>query len=358
MKIRLIIITLAFITIDAYSQITVTDNDIISVGDIIYEASDYSTGSAIVISNAGANQIWDFSSLQALEIDTIEVLSPVGTPFESLHPNANLCVNIDDELLYLEKNPNILQMVGYGNVPANMMMLPLPLTYGLTHQGSPNTVMDSVLVNMFFADSLAPYISMNPMYDQIDSLNIKAVITSHFNIDAWGTITIPSGSFDALRLHVEEINTTEAFVYCSNSAGLGGAWYPMPPQFFPTETETGNRYEWWSNHALAKFRILELQLDSLNNVSEAIFLHGTSTSVDDIHETNFKIYPNPTSEKLVITSDLNECEYILFDMHGRLVLRNQFIAETSLSLDGMAKGVYYITLKTEDLELTKKVVIE
>ena len=99
MKIRLIIITLAFITIDAYSQITVTDNDIISVGDIIYEASDYSTGSAIVIGNAGANQIWDFSSLQALEIDTIEVLSPVGTPFESLHPNANLCVNIDDELL-------------------------------------------------------------------------------------------------------------------------------------------------------------------------------------------------------------------------------------------------------------------
>ena len=214
------------------------------------------------------------------------------------------------------------------------------------------------MMNMFFPDSLASYIAMNPMYDQIDSLNIKAVITSNFNVDAWGTITIPSGSFDALRLHVEEINSTEAFVYCSNSAGLGGNWYPMPPQVFPTETESGNRYEWWSNLSLAKFRVLELQLDSLNNVSEAIFLQGTSTSVDDINDMKFNIYPNPTSDKLIITSDLKECEYVLFDVEGRLVLKDQFFASTALSLDGVAKGVYYLTLKTKALEVTKKIIIE
>ena len=57
MKIKLIIIFLAFITIDAYSQITVTDTDIISVGDIIYEASqDFSVGTSITIGNSGYNE--------------------------------------------------------------------------------------------------------------------------------------------------------------------------------------------------------------------------------------------------------------------------------------------------------------
>ena len=67
MKTRLFTVILTFITIHAFSQITVTDNDIIDIGDNIYEAIDDVSGSAIQIGPGGANQTWDFSFLQENE---------------------------------------------------------------------------------------------------------------------------------------------------------------------------------------------------------------------------------------------------------------------------------------------------
>ena len=130
---------------------------------------------SITIGNSGANQTWDFSSLQDMEVDIIEVISPVGTPYENIHPDANMCVEIDDELMYLDKSSTGLEMVGYGDIPLNMLMIPLPLVYGLSQQSGPNTVMDSVFSNMFLPDSLAPFISGNFTYNQVDSLKITAV---------------------------------------------------------------------------------------------------------------------------------------------------------------------------------------
>ncbi len=57
MKTKIFTIALAFITLNAFSQITVTDNDVVGVGDNIYEALDSVSGSAIQIGSAGANQI-------------------------------------------------------------------------------------------------------------------------------------------------------------------------------------------------------------------------------------------------------------------------------------------------------------
>jgi len=56
MKRKLFTAVFTLITIYAFSQITVTDNDIIGIGDNIYEAIDDVSGSAIQIGPSGANQ--------------------------------------------------------------------------------------------------------------------------------------------------------------------------------------------------------------------------------------------------------------------------------------------------------------
>ena len=170
MKIKIFVITLAFFSMNMSAQITVTDTDVISIGDLVGQATDTMPASAIFVGNSGANQSWDFSSLEETEIETFDVISPVGTIYESIHPDANLCIDMDDEILYLNKSSNGVVMVGYENLPVNTLLIPLPLTYNLTQQDGPNTVFDSVFYNPGFVDnSLAPAISLNPFHNQLDS---------------------------------------------------------------------------------------------------------------------------------------------------------------------------------------------
>ena len=361
MKTQLFTIALAFISVNTLAQITVTDSDIISVGDIVYQAVDSLPSNSITIGNSGANQTWDFSSLQDMEVDIIEVISPVGTPYENIHPDANMCVEIDDELMYLDKSSTGLEMVGYGDIPLNMLMIPLPLVYGLSQQSGPNTVMDSVFSNMFLPDSLAPFISGNFTYNQVDSLKITAVITSEFNVDAWGNVTIPLGTFDALRLKVEETTTTDFYAYCSSSSGVfGGGWYSVPAQLFPSETEISNRYQWWSNDPSAKFMLAELEMDSLsNNVEFVTFLTETqTTAVNDLLSNSVSVFPNPTSDKIIVNTDLNNCNYELVDVKGSVITSDNFNYNTEIDLSKNAKGIYFLKLKSQNEIITKKIIIE
>ena len=360
MKIKLFTIVLAFISVNAIAQITVTDSDIISVGDIVYQGVDSLPSNSIAIGNSGANQNWDFSLLQEMEVDIIEVISSVGTPYESIHPNANICVEIDDELMYLNKSSAGLEMVGYGSVPLNRLMIPLPLVYGLSQQSGPNTIMDSVFDNAagLLDNSLAPIISANPSFNQVDSLKIKVVTTSDFNVDAWGSVTIPMGTYDALRLHVEETNTTEFFTYCSAS-GVGGSWFSAQ-SFFPIETETVNRYQWWSNDPAVKFMLAELEMDSLsNNVEFVTFLTETqNTVVNNLLSNSISVFPNPTSDKIIVNTDLNNCNYELVDIKGSIITSDNFNYCTEIDLSKNLKGIYFLKLKSQNKIITKKIIIE
>ena len=360
MKTQLFTIALAFISVNALAQITVTDSDIVSVGDIVYQAVDSLPSNSITIGNSGSNQTWDFSSLQDMEVDIIEVISPVGTPYENIHPDANMCIEIDNELMYLDKSSTGLEMVGYGNVPLNMLMIPLPLVYGFSQQSGPNTIMDSVLDNAagLLDNSLAPIISANPLFNQVDSLKIKVVTTSDFNVDAWGSVTIPMGTYDALRLKAEETNTTEFFAYCSAS-GIGGSWFSAQ-SFVPIETETVNRYQWWSNNPTVKFMLAELEMDSLNNNVEFVtFLTETqNTAVNYLLSNSISVFPNPTSDKIIVNTDLNNCNYELVDVKGSVITSDDFNYSTEIDLSKNVKGIYFLKLKSQNEIITKKIIIE
>lgn len=357
MKTKLFTIALAFISVNALAQITVTDSDIVSIGDIVYQAVDSLPSNSINAGNSGANQTWDFSSLQEMEVDIIEVISPVGTPYENIHPDANMCVEIDNELMYLDKSSTGLEMVGYGDIPLNMLMIPLPLVYGLSQQSGPNTNMQ-VFPNFGIPDSLAPFISLNPAYDQLDSIKINAVITSEFNVDAWGNVTIPLGTFDALRLKVEETTITDYYAYCSSSLGLGGGWYSVPAQLFPSETEIANRYQWWSNDPSVKFMLAELEMDSLsNNVEFVTFLtENQTTSAHILPIISVDVYPNPTLETITISTSINNSEFVVSDINGKVLSKERFSKTSQFNFSEYPLGVYFVKVISGKNVVSKKIV--
>ena len=118
--------TISFVGI---SQITVTDADLLGVGDIIYLADDDTT--IVNLGNTGQNQTWNFSALQSNDSWMMEVVDPTTTPFDQLYPNANLCIIDDGDFIYCNKSSNAVTMLGIGDSVAQqaITLIPLPLSY-------------------------------------------------------------------------------------------------------------------------------------------------------------------------------------------------------------------------------------
>jgi hypothetical protein len=106
--------------------------------------------------------------------------------------------------------------------------------------------------------------------------------------------------------------------------------------------------------------------DSKGCTSVVTFTIGTLNSISDLTAfSKVSIYPNPTSSVLNIKADLKTDEAMtveMIDITGKVVIRNEEATATnhsvSLNVNGFAKGVYTITLKTKSGISRQQVVVE
>ena len=77
MKKTLLSILLSLSCIITYGQITVTHMDMMFVGDEYFLGKD--DNPAIILGTSGANKIWNFSFLNAIDQDTVSIVSPSGS---------------------------------------------------------------------------------------------------------------------------------------------------------------------------------------------------------------------------------------------------------------------------------------
>ena len=359
-KKQIFLLVFILLTGNIYAQITVTDTDIIDVGDVIYQATDSIPGTMITPGNAGANQTWDFSSLNISELDTMIIISPVGTPFEAFHPTANICIEDEDEYIYINKSSSGVNLVGFDDIPYPQLILPLPLNYGMSLSIGPTTAMDTAMANMFLPDSLAIFITMGQA-QEVDSIGVQVEIQTDFDVDAYGNVTIPLGTYDALRLKANQITTTNFFAYCTDTLfGTGSGWYPMPSQIFPSEVEIIISYQWWTNNPTLKFALVEMTVDSSGNVEEVLFLTNPgATFIQEQPLLDVTVYPIPSTDFLTIELlDDQNASLKLIDALGKVVLEESFNYTTQLDMSVFAKGIYYLSLKTEEQSVTKKIIVE
>ena len=356
---KLLILFCAIFSINIYAQITVTQNEIIAVGDVFYQAYDTTLGISINQGNPGSNQTWDFSSFQAQEVDTIEIISPNSTPFFSFHPTANLCVDQEDQFLYLEKNNTGVTILGFDDESFVSPVLPLPLTYGLSQSVGPTNAANSSIVNVFLPDSLSFLITMGQAHT-IDSIKIEVNQNTDFNVDAFGNVILPSGTYDALRLKVLQTQATNYFAYCTDTLfGTGTGWYPAPSQFLPSETETIESYQWWTNNPSIKFALVTMELDSgiVDNVS---FLMGSSvSSYDYSKDLNLDIFPNPVADVLNVHTKDNKPMYVkILDTNGRILFSKYLDGIIKLDVSSYSPGLYYLRLELDEEVIVKKIFVK
>ncbi|MCB0755466.1 MAG: T9SS type A sorting domain-containing protein [Flavobacteriales bacterium] len=80
--------------------------------------------------------------------------------------------------------------------------------------------------------------------------------------------------------------------------------------------------------------------------------------VDDTEETEFAVYPNPTSGLVQINMNrVRPTAIRLHDVHGKIV--REFVAsETMLNLEGLSRGVYLLSIETEGGVSSRRISIQ
>ena len=347
------------------AQITVTDVDLVGVGDIFYQDSDTSgLGSSINPGNTGPNQTWDFSSLQVQNTVTLQCVSPNGTPHALSYPNANLCIEESGDYSYFNKSSTKVEFLGEGDsvFQQPLVILPLPLTYGSTYTDGPIAILDSMISGPIVALILASQSVTAAMLSQgaahtADTINIQLNLLTEFNVDAWGSLTIPMGTFDCLRLKIERTSNSQILIYCTDTTmgGNGSGWYPFG---FP-DLEQETSYQWWSNNINTKFALADMSVDSLGNINEGVaFLHNSASSINNAELPVIRIYPVPATYNLNIEIKDDRATYKIYDISGNLILENTFTKNTKVDLNNIAKGSYLLNITTEKGSITKKIIVE
>ena len=77
-------------------------------------------------------------------------------------------------------------------------------------------------------------------------------------------------------------------------------------------------------------------------------------AVAEVEPTSLSVYPNPATDRLYVNAE-NLKSVEIFDMTGRSVLTTTF---ADIDLNGIAAGIYFVTIKSENAAKTVKLVVK
>jgi hypothetical protein len=342
-----------------FSQITLTAVDFAGTADTVRMSQ--AQDPAIDFSATGSNFTWDFSQLTPVsqELRNFQPVSAAGTfaqflfgtfapakyqasyftpsldlPLDQL--TSFLPINIQDIYLYTKKMNDSITSVGYSmnasfngttaNIPFQSDTIEtrydLPLAFGNTH----------------FSRG-ASSVDFNPIYNA----KWNQHRTRFTEVDGFGSITTPFGTFDALRIRhdIDEIDS----LYLELPF-IGATWVPL-------DIPASHEYEWWTNGQ--KEPILRIRTSQIAN-NEAVtaieyrdFYRPEFASLDETMLSNVEVYPNPINDVLYVNNVQSLHELILIDIQGKEVLKASDLGSTSISLNvsSLETGIYHLVCRDD-----------
>lgn len=295
------------------------------------------------LGSSGASQIWDFTT-PALSTDSIltSIMDKNSTPYKDSCPQANL-VFFDSSYMYFRLVTDSLKVVGASvNVPmAGIVMLkfnpagntPLPLQYN----------------NQWVSNAGAIFTVGGYLSGQL-------TIRRHCNIDGYGTVKIPYGDFECLRI----------LSYDTTHITIPGAGIDSTAAFVS--------YEFYTKNYGVVARVWDY--GSNPNITTGVIERTTKfyPAVEEaktVVKTTISHSPNPFYNNVTIkysTTDLGKVNLKIYDLTGKvvrtLVNGEQSAGSHTTSWNGrdengtkVPAGIYFYEFTTSTDKVTKKITL-
>jgi len=313
-----------------------------SVGDVfVYFTADTNVSTSLT----GANQTWDFSSLN---ISTTTKSESYVTPASldsiargadtitcsNYFPNASTAI-LNSLIFYLSSTNN--QFVNWGYVTPGLIVRgysdpQVLLTYPFTFNSSVN--------DTYYDQYSSPFASGFE----------KGVSTTVG--DGWGTLKLPSKTYN----NVLRVKFTDVFKDSDNTGTVTPIW----------STET---YAWYDG--IHKQPILKVTKSKGKTVSVLVFSSGPSVGITNVKIASvaekFEVYPNPVHQKSIISYHLKEKSEVTISLYNVLGEKVKTLNKQSLNagnyteeidVQDLAKGLYIVTFKINGVASQEKLLLE
>jgi hypothetical protein len=341
----------------SFGQISLQETDFANPNDTVRYSQAMDQG--IDFSTTGPNNTWDFSSLQASS-QYVKTFNPIGfssilvqatfgflasTNYQASYFTQNndlpiellsnfgdfLPVSISDLNAYTHSSSSKISSIGY-SISVNSQAIPfksdtietrysLPLDFNDTYDSRGYTLVD---FNPFGADLI---FKQNRQRNSV--------------VDGWGTLILPNGTHNVLRIK-HQINEIDSIFQ-----GL----FPFQPVIgIPIQTI---EYEWLGENK--KDVLLKIVTSTTNGTEQVQSIdYQDSYSVSGLFDQGLGLYfslvPNPAENNLTISSSASISDYQICDITGKLISQKNSMDVFKLEIDisELLKGTYFISLNSEN----------
>lgn len=256
------------------AQITITSADMPSVGDTFHSLRDpLPLPPGFSIGQSGPNRTWDFSTLDGTVPLNTYALAPASTPYASNFPNANMALTNDHVGYIFYKNTSTaLKIEGLATIDASLgsviiVYSPVPDQYRFPTTYPNNFSGTTGFQNSKDYDDLPP--AIQHLIDSLASgvtvytVRVRNTTTYTDTIDAWGKVTTPIGTYDALRRKRVENATNNIDVE------IQGLFGPQWVNNAATRQSSSTSYSWLAS--VTEIPLVSLEYDTSNNITSVTY---------------------------------------------------------------------------------------
>ncbi|MBL4578448.1 MAG: T9SS type A sorting domain-containing protein [Flavobacteriales bacterium] len=319
-SIIMMLLPLLFSIAPVHSQVTIT-SDLVTSGDtVMYRGIDFYPDSSIVPGGAGLS-VWDFSSLVNDDLDTLNFVDPLTTPYFLKFPTSTMCVANKYGYTYFRKTAaslglvgSALDFIGNGTLLAvkalpDLTYIPFPSTYLTSFNNS------SIINEMLRAEDLNA--------NNFDSIAIVGTVQTFATFDAYGTMITPFDSMEVIRQKVTEVLN---YTVTGKKYLAGQVLYS---NLLISESSTETRYLWWTDSGGVKFPVVEMDVTLAGVVRSVQFAISLNVRISGDFVT--ACHDSCNAEVFVLGGD-SSYSYIWFDPD----------TQTTDTARGLCQGSYQV----------------
>ncbi len=330
------------------AQITLNNSDFADGGDTVRMSS--ATDPAIDFISTGSNHTWDFSGL-VTESQILKNYTTIGSTSGLMQ----LLFGV-----FAPSNYQATNLLASDALPLAQIGTILPVTISEVNSVSKNSAdsITSIGISMVVDGTEVPFksdtietrykfpanygdvyssrgyseVDINPIYDAI-WLQYRQRSS---NIDGWGTITTPFGTFDALRMR--HIIQEQDSIYI----GQFGQWVALP---IPVSTI----YEWWTTGELEPIlRITTTNLGGTETVSDIEYRDFYDPQFAGTNEltAELNVYPNPAHNELTVDGLEIGSTFVIVSSDGKVVQTGTIVsASQTIPLNEVSLGSHTLFIR-------------